>query len=241
MVSVEVSEQDADVLTVIVLLLVHYHLGSLTLADVLSTLDTSPELLKNPVLSRLFACKTIVNTLTLALDNDRYSGEDNSPFGSILLRDPSLVVMVETLSRTGQAILLLLEAGEVTQSTAQTMMAVIVTALAILCQISVTALYVLTSLRRLSAKHKLNLRSIPEYSPLSARSEHVSLLRMCDRDFIDEFLQEMQIQSSADHSLLDRTIAKHEKPATNPPESSDEPPSIDSILNSFTSNLWNNR
>ncbi len=236
---VSLGKQNAEtILIIVVLVLIHYHLGTLVLADVLESLDITPEPLKSPLLSRLYACTTIVNAFSLALSHDRYA-EDSSSFGSILLRDPTPVVMVEVLARTGKAIFLLHETGKISHSTSQTMLSVIVTALKVICQVSVTASYVLTSFHQICLERNINLSGNDHFSPISAKPEHLSILSMCDSNFVDEFLQEMQIQASVDSSLLDRTIAKYSNPTANMPEISNEISPADTTLDNSSTGLWN--
>ena len=147
------------------MLLLHYNLGSLVLADALDDLDTFPDSLRSPLLSRLYACNAVVNTLALALDHDRFS-DDDSHLGSILLRDPTPIVTVEVLSRTGKAIFLLYDTGDITLSTTKTMIAVVVTALTVVSQVSETASYILSSFREMCIKKNINIRSNYEYKPM---------------------------------------------------------------------------
>lgn len=200
------------ILMVSALVVTHYHLGSLVLADVLDTLEDVPEPLKDPKLSRLHACTAIANAISLALNYDRYS-EDESPYESLLLRDPTPITMVETLSRTGKAVFLLFENEKINAATAQMMISVVVAALTVLSQVSVTASSVLTLLRQKCPKTKLKVKinGQPPVQRTDRDPEHVELLGMCDRDFIDEFFQEMKIMEASDgRSLLDKTIAKYE-------------------------------
>jgi hypothetical protein len=172
-----------------------------------------PESLNKPLLSRLYACNAIVNTLTMVMNHDRYAADD-ARFGSILLRDPTPVVMVEVLSRAGKGIIRLFEDGKFAQSTAQTLIAVVITALKVVSQISTTAGYVLSSLQKSCDEKKLKVRSNSQFTHITAKPNQLSLLTLCDCDFVDEFLQEMRSQSRADSMFLERTIAKHEKIVT---------------------------
>lgn len=189
-------------------MLSHYYLGPLVLADILDTLDIVPEPLNDPRLSRSYACTAIVNAVSLALNYDRYSDDT---CGSILLRDPTPIIMVETLSRLGTSIFLLYESGKVDTTAAQMMVSVAVAALTVLSQVSVTATFALTSLRQGCAKHKLSAKNRDPSIPAPSNPEDLKLLAMCDGDFIDEFLQEMKlIEASDNSSMLEKTIAKYE-------------------------------
>jgi len=79
---------DAKTLIILALLVTHYNLGSLILADVLEFAGYIPEPLTDPIFSRSRACHSIVNAINLALNCDRYS-QDESPYGSRLLHDPT--------------------------------------------------------------------------------------------------------------------------------------------------------
>jgi hypothetical protein len=108
-----------DVLTLMktVLLIVHYHLGSLILMDILDTAETIPKPLTDPLFSRLHAYDTIIRSLNLALNYDKYCPGD-SPYGSKLLLDPTPELMVEVLSRSGKAIILSHDNSEILSRTA---------------------------------------------------------------------------------------------------------------------------
>ncbi|KIX09122.1 uncharacterized protein Z518_00200 [Rhinocladiella mackenziei CBS 650.93] len=211
------------------LLLSHYHLGSLILADVVDTMDNVPEPLTDPILSRLHACNAIVNALSLVLNSDRYS-EDESPYGSRILLDPTPELMVETLSRAGKAIFLLLESNKITSTTGQIMLSVIFSALNIISQISVTASFVLSSFHYLNSKHGLKIRGDDQFTPMEACAENIPILSMCESNFIDEFSQEMQIQASFGASNLDTTIKKYEHPESNTAGRPEEVRHVDVLL-----------
>ena len=177
-----------------VLLITHYNLGSLVLADVLDTVDLVPEPLASLVFSRQRACQAIVNVLTLVLNSDRYSHETSS-FGSTLLRDPTPEYMVEVFSRCGRAIFLCEENREIPSYTAQVMLSVICTSLNVLSHISQTAAFVLSSFRNIAGTAKLKIKCDEFEGVLNASGEQLSMLASCDTTFIDEFLREMQIQA----------------------------------------------
>ncbi|KAJ9603641.1 hypothetical protein H2200_011827 [Cladophialophora chaetospira] len=220
-----------------VLLIAHYHLGALVLADTLDHFDVVPEPLKDPSLSRLYACNAIVNALNLALNHDRYSGDD-SLLGSTLLRDPTPVVMAEVLSRTGRSIFILLESGQIARHTAQFMITVVAATLSVVSQVSATAKHVLESVRELCARNQLELREDSPTQPRASLSaEHVELLSMCDGAFVDDFLHEMQIQASADGSL-DRTIARYETAPNSAAARPVESCRVDALLNEPPGDLW---
>lgn len=204
------AEGKEDPLTVIALILTHYYLGTLVLADVRDELDPVPEPLKDPQLSRLFACSAIVNAISLALNRDRYC-DDGGPYESILLLDPTSITMIEALWRTAKAICLLHVNEELSSSAAKMMLSVLTTALTVLSQISVTASFSLTSISQLCTKTNLTLNRDHDRRPKRLDPEQQQLLRSCDCDFIDEFMQEMRINASRDRSLLDTTIARYEQ------------------------------
>lgn len=196
------------------LVLAHYHLGTLILADVLEALETFPEQLKTPRLSRLFACTAIVNAISLALTSDRFSGEDSS-YGSILLHDPTPGTMIETLSRTSKAIFTLTETGEIDSPTAQTMISVVGSALTILSRVSTTATFVLSWLRHKCAELKIRYRQSDPIDGGQGFSEDLDLFGICNVEFVDTFLQEMNsIEATSDRSLLYGTIAESEASMT---------------------------
>lgn len=194
-----------------VLLITHYHLGSLILADILDSLDSLPEPLSDPMSTRLHACNAIVNTLTLAMNYDRYSADD-TPYGSRLLFDPTPELMVEVLSQAGKAVLTLHKAGKVDVSSAQIMLSVNFSALKVLSNISMTASFVLSSLEHISAKGNLRTKTDSEASSKGpvARGKDMEWLAKCDSRAIDDFLQETQIQANMDPQYLDKIIRKYE-------------------------------
>lgn len=195
-----------------VLLLTHYHMGSLILADTIDTLSSVPGVLTDSTSLRLQACNAVVNVLTLAMSYDRYS-DDESPYRSRFLRDPTPELMVEVLSRAGKAILSMFHGQKIQASTSQIMLSVILSALTILSSISHTASYTLSSLIRLSSlgNLKITLDSQSSNKEPVAKPEQVQFLSGCDSDVVDEFLQETQIQASLDNLHLENTIAKYEQ------------------------------
>ena len=201
----------AHELRYIVLLLTHYHLGTLIFVDALDALDTTPEALKDLKSSRSQACSAIVNALSLAMSCDRYS-DDDSPYGSILLLDPTPELMVEVLSRAGKAILSLYQSEKLRLQTAQVMLSVVFSALTVLMKLSVTASFVLSSLHALRSKQNLKIKNDDQCTTAGpiACPRDIPLLSACDSTFIDEFLRESQIQANIDPLHLDRTINKYE-------------------------------
>ncbi|KAK4941638.1 hypothetical protein LTR10_018516 [Elasticomyces elasticus] len=201
------------------LLMTHYHMGSLILADTLEYLDSTPEHLIDPASTRLHACNAIVNALTLAMNYDRYS-HDDSPYGSRLLLDPTPDLMLEVLCRTGRAGFSLLKHEKIPPHTAQIMLSVVFSALGALSTISVTASFVLTSFEQLSSKENLRVKRDTQGSARGpiANTHNIQLLCRCDSRFIDDFLQETQIQANLDPLSLDKTIQRYEKskPITTP-------------------------
>lgn len=210
------------------------------LADTVDTLETVPEALRDPSLSRLHACSAIVNALSLALNCDRYS-QDSSRFGSRLLHDPTPELMTEVLSRTGKAIFSLHEAHKLPSSTAQTMLSVIFCALTVLSQVSMSSTLVLSSLQHINSKHKLKIRSEDPRTPMTASAEDLAILSKCDYNFVDEFLQEMQINASLDPSSLDKTIQRFETTACRTGENLEELRPMDSLVASVPVGLWSSR
>ena len=195
----------------IVLLLTHYNLGSLILADIIDTLKIVPEPLADPTGIRLQACKAIISTLTLTMSYDKYS--DETPCKSRLLLDPTPELMVEVLSRAGKAILVMFHTQKILATTAQVMFCVIVDALTILSSISKTASFVLSSFINSISFTRLKVKpdSPSKNNGPIAKREQVQHLSTCGSDSIDEFLQETQIQADIDNLHLDKTIAKHEQ------------------------------
>jgi hypothetical protein len=115
--------------------------------------------------------------------------------------------MVEVLSRCGKAIISSHKNGEIPSHNAQIMLSVIHISLNVLSQISQTASFVLSSFRHDCSTTKLKIRSDDYHKPIMAREEHLSTISACDPNFIDEFLQEMQVQASLGSSQID-CIAK---------------------------------
>lgn len=172
---------------------------------------TTPSCLGNPLLSRLYACKVIVNTLSLGLQADRHSLNPSS-YQSRFLLEPVPEIQVEALSLACQAIFLLHKTKELSTSNAKVMLSVILTVLDILSQISVTASFVVTSLQELSTKNGIDMSH--EDTHVSQRPvtdpEPPLDVSLCDRQFMDGFSQEMNIQVHADGSMIDRLIQKYE-------------------------------
>lgn len=195
-----------------VLLITHYHLGSLILADMLDTLGSVPEPLSDPNTIRLNACKAIINALTLPMNYDRYSQED-SPYASRLLCDPTPELMVEVLARTGNAIFTVHRDGKIEVHTAQIMLSFVFSALTVLCAISVSASFVLSSLTHIASSDGLKIKTDNQSSAdgLVARQKDIQLLSRCDTQYVGEFLREAQIQTNMNILTLDGTIKKYEK------------------------------
>lgn len=204
--------------------MIHYHLGTLALADFLDTLPHVPEPLKNPLFSRLLACTTIVNTLNMALNYDRFSG-DESPHGSVLLLDPTPITVLEALSRTNKAVFTLFGAGKVDLHTVRMMTSVVGTALTILSKILVTASYALTWLRQRCDENNIKLVLDTHHTVDPDSKEQYDLLARCDGDYVDEFLQEMKmIEVDSGQSLVDSTVARYSNSLANNPGTSSIPP-----------------
>jgi hypothetical protein len=185
----------------LVLLITHYHLGSLILADVLEFVEYIPEPLTDSIFSRSRACHSIVNAMNLALNCDRYS-HDESPYGSRLLHDPTPEYMVEVLSRCGKAIFSCHDKREIPSHTAQVMLSVICTSLNVLCHISQSAFFALSSFRSIGAVSGLKVKSDECCKAMKAKDEHISTLSACDATFANEFLREMQVQANLGPSDL---------------------------------------
>jgi hypothetical protein len=116
---------------------------------------------------------------------------------------------VEVLSRCGKAIISSHENGEIPSYTAEVMLSVIHSSLNVLCQVSQTASFVLSSCREASSTAKLKIRSDVYHKPITTRAEHLSTLSACDSTFIDEFLQEMQVQAALGQSHLDSLVKEY--------------------------------
>jgi hypothetical protein len=191
-----------------VLLMCHYHLGTLVLADILDTLDVVPELLQNSTLSRSRACQAIINTLSLSLNFDRHS-DDQSSYGSKLLLDPAPELMAEVLLRTGSAVLLMHKSGEVASYPAQTMLSIIFSALNVLSEISRKASFVLSIFRAECLVRNLKVIHEPLGETLRASTTDLAVLATCSSDVIQNFLQEMQVHVALDSSHLADMINSH--------------------------------
>lgn len=191
-----------------VLLMCHYHLGTLVLADILDALDVVPELLQNSTLSRSRACQAIINTLSLSLNFDRHS-DDQSSYGSKLLLDPAPELMAEVLLRTGSAVFLMHKAGEVAPYTAQTMLSIIFSALNVLSEISRKASFILSIFREECLVRNLKVIHEPLGETLRASATDLAVLATCGSDVIQNFLQEMQVQVALDPSHLADMINSH--------------------------------
>lgn len=172
---------------------------------------TTPSCLGNPLLSRLYACKAIVNTLSLGLQADRHSLNPSS-YQSRFLSEPVPEIQVEALSLACQAIFLLHQTKELSTSNAKVMLSVILTVLDILSQISVTAAFVVKSLQEMSDKNGIDMshEDLHVFQRAVFDPESTLDLSLCDREFIDGFSQEMNIQVHADSSMIDRLIQKYE-------------------------------
>ena len=148
------------------------------------------------------------------MNYDRYSHDDSS-YGSRLLLDPTPDLMLEVLCRTGKAVFSLLKHEKIQPHTAQIMLSVVFSALATLSTISVTASFVLSSFEQLSSKENLRIKTDSQASDKGpiAKPHNIQLLSKCDSRFIDDFLQETQIQANLDPQNLDKTIKRYEKSA----------------------------
>lgn len=139
--------------------------------------------------------------MNLALNADRYS-HDDSPYGSRLLHDPTPEYMIELLSRCGKAIFACHADGEIPSHAAQVMLSVICSSLTILCQISQTASFVLSSFRIIGNAAGLKIKNDELNETKKAKAQDVPTLAACDPTFIDGFLREMQVQASLTPSNL---------------------------------------
>lgn len=194
-----------------VLVVCHYHLATLVLADVLDVLDVVPEPLHHPHLSRLRACQAIVNTLSLSMSHDHYT-DNESPYGSELLLDPAPELMGEVLLRAGNAILLMHSRAQIPSSTAQIMLSIIFGALRILSEVSRKALLVLSILCNVCSARKLKIVDDPRpREKLRAPMADLAVLTACNTEFIRCFLQEMQDQVTSDSTHFTETIKHHEQ------------------------------
>ncbi|OQV07559.1 hypothetical protein CLAIMM_11975 [Cladophialophora immunda] len=191
------------------LLIAHYHLGSLILANTIESLKNVPDQLEEPAVLRQQACNAIVQTLSLVMSCDRYSCDD-SPYGSRLLHDPTPELMVEVLARAGRAVLCLHETSKTSLQAAQIMLSVIFSALNIISQISVVASFVKAHLRQIAAGQNIRIQEDP-LRPMSAPSHHADVLSKCNAKSIESFLQESQIQTMLDPWSLEKTVRSYDK------------------------------
>ncbi|OQV08091.1 hypothetical protein CLAIMM_12413 [Cladophialophora immunda] len=193
------------------LLVTHYHLASLILADILDSQDTVSEHLKNPVLSRSTCCQAIVNVLSLVLTHDRHSTVDDFAYGSKLLLDPSPELMAEVLLRTGNAILVMHTSGEISTYTTQTMLSIIFSASTIVSEISRKAALVLSILRQACAARNLKVFEEDPRCTLRAPTTDLAVLAACNLEAVSSFLQEMEVQSALHASNLNNMVKLYEE------------------------------
>ncbi len=145
------------------------------------------------------------------MSHDRYSNNE-SPYGSELLLDPTPELMAEVLLRTGNAILLLHSRGDVSSSTAQIMLSIIFSALMILSEVSRKAGFVLSILRNVCLTKKLKIVDHEAtHEVLRAPVANLAILTACNTDFIECFLQEMQEQIASDSTHFNDTVKHHEQ------------------------------
>lgn len=177
------------------------------------TLESVPQPLHDPKLSRLYATNAIINAVSLALNYDRFV-ENESPYSSILLMDPTPITMIEAMSRTAQAVFSLLETDKITSATAQIMVSVAISALASLSQISDSASFALTSIgnKCTDFKLKFNPKSSNADNAQCMDTDKLELLSQCNPGFLDEFFQEMKIVDSVSGNfLLEQTVEEYEE------------------------------
>lgn len=82
------------------------------------------------------------------------------------------------------------------------MLSVVCTALNVLCHVSQTASFVLSSFRNFGGTSGLKLKSEEYFTAMKAKDEHMSTLSMCDTTFADDLIREMQLQASLGPSDL---------------------------------------
>ena len=193
------------------LLITHYHLASLTLADILDSQETVPEPLKDPVLSRSRACQAIINTLSLVLTHDRHSADEDSPYGSKLLLDASPELMAEVLLRTGNAIFVMHSSGEISPYTTQTMLSIVFSASNVLSEISRKASLVMSILREACEARNLKIVEDGPRNALRASVGDLAVLAACNTEVARSFLQEMQVQSTLNKSHLCDMVELYEE------------------------------
>src|SRR6202034_1763689 len=122
-------------------------MGALILADTLQETNGVLYAAIQPLDLRLCACRAIVNALALALQRDAHSPDQKSA-ASILLLDPYPEYMSNALRRTGNSILILYRANQLSLRSAETMFSVVSAGLEIISQVSYTALDSLPALRQ---------------------------------------------------------------------------------------------
>ena len=103
--------------------------------------------------------------------------------------------MVEVLSRSGRAILSCHNNEEIPSQTAQVMLSVICTALNVLCHISQTATFALSSPETIGAASGLRVKSKECGSVMKAKDEQLFTLSICNVTFANEFSRETQVQA----------------------------------------------
>ena len=184
------SSSNAHLTMTIVLLNVHYHLGTLVLADVLKVAPIVPKPLADLALSPLHACHAIVKALNLALTCDRYC-RDDSPFGNRILLDPNPSHMVEVLSRCGKAILHCHQQGEISSHNTQHMFSVVCNSLEILCQVSHAASTALSSIRSIASATRVGIGNENCRDTAAAQREVLPSGSFYDEGSISRFLQEL--------------------------------------------------
>ena len=193
-------------LTSTVLLVLHYNLGSLIIADTLDTVESPPECLQSPSFSRLHACQAIVNALSLSLNSDRYSSHETSSHGHMLLMDPSPELMTEVLLRTGNALLHLHEIQQLTGHAVQAMFSVVLSALSILGRVSRNAGLARTVFVAVTKARGLRVivdnQEWRNHTMTTGRLATVAT----SSELVEDFMHEMEIQASMSPAYLDEVV-----------------------------------
>ena len=117
---------------------IHFQVASLILADALPPAFVFIDHNLSPYDLRLCACRSIINTLSLALQTTAL-GANDSPTLNILLLDPYPDLMTNHIICTGSSLFTLYTMQKLTQENVTAMFAVVIAALEVLAEISHTA------------------------------------------------------------------------------------------------------
>lgn len=175
---------------------------------------------------RKTSCRSIVNATSLALNKDRYSPQNDSRLGLLLLC-PNPDILVTAMVRTGSSIQRLYDCSEVSSRAAEQMYAIIISGLETLSAISYLAFDAMPPLKKIFSE--LGQVSNPLSSIVS--TERFILSRIGISSIFDEqVVEELREQARTNPELAAQAIERHEVQSLESILQLNEGPSFDFVF-----------